>query len=141
MNNKPQQIGTVIILLNDKHQILLGRRKNAFKAGLYGLPGGRVDRGENLTDGARRELEEETGVFAQNLEYLSVVKEWQADNDSDFVHFVFLCKKWSREIQVLEPNKCEGWHWFSLNDLPKDILDGHLAAIESLNDGSALKDI
>ncbi|NCN03620.1 MAG: NUDIX domain-containing protein [Candidatus Pacebacteria bacterium] len=141
MDKKPQQIGTVIILLNNKNQILLGKRKNAFKAGLYGLPGGRIDRGENLTDGAKRELREETNLDAEDIRYLSVIKEWQEEKDHDFIHFIFLCKKWSRELQVLEPDKCEGWKWFSLDNLPKDILNGHLAAIESFSDGSSLKDI
>jgi 8-oxo-dGTP diphosphatase len=141
INKDSQHVGTAIIVLNNDNQILLGKRKNGFKAGLYGLPGGRIDKGENLTDGAKRELKEETNLDAEDIRYLSVIKEWQREEDHDFIHFIFLCKKWSGELQVLEPDKCEGWKWFSFDNLPKDILDGHLAAIESLNDGSSLKDI
>lgn len=141
INKDSQHVGTAIIVLNNDNQILLGKRKNGFKAGLYGLPGGRIDRGENLTDGAKRELREETNLDAEDIRYLSVIKEWQREEDHDFIHFIFLCKRWSGELQVLEPDKCEVWKWFSLEDLPRDILVGHLAAIESLNDGSSLKDI
>ncbi|MDH5532943.1 MAG: NUDIX domain-containing protein [Candidatus Pacebacteria bacterium] len=127
-----QPIGTTVIVLNKQNQILMGKRKNGYKEGQYGLPGGRLDRGERVEEGAKRELEEETGLDANKLEYLAVVKEWQEDNGYDFVHFVFICKDWKGDLQLLEPEKCEKWKWFDLDKLPDNILPGHLAGIETL---------
>lgn len=42
--------------------LLLVRRKEAVDRGLYELPGGKVEVGENLFDGLRREVKEETGL-------------------------------------------------------------------------------
>lgn len=141
MKNEPQQIGTATILLNEKGKVLLGKRKNGFKEGYYGLPGGRIDRGEKLKEGAKRELKEETNLIANHIEYLSVVKEWQKDEEQDFIHFIFLCDNWSGDLSLLELDKCEGWEWFDLDNLPDKILPGHLAGIKTLKDKSVIKDI
>lgn len=42
-----QNIGVPVILLKDK-KVLLAKRKNAFGAGLYGFPGGRLSEKETI---------------------------------------------------------------------------------------------
>ena len=133
MNHQP--IGTAIIVVNKDNQILLGKRKNAFRAGLYGLPGGRIEIGEKLQSGATRELKEETDLNSKKIEYLCTVKEWQKNENQDFIHFIFLCNDWSGKPKLLEPDKCEKWEWFDLENLPDNILPGHLAGINALKNG------
>lgn len=130
----PQQIGTAVIVINSKNQVLLGKRKNGFRSGTYGMPGGRVDRGEKLLECAKRELKEETGLDATSISHLGVVKEWQPSQDHDFVHFIFVCDSWEGKPIVVEPEKCENWEWYSLDSLPEDTLTGHKAAIDLLAD-------
>lgn len=137
-----QPIGTCVIVL-DKTQtkLLLGKRINAYKAGFYGLPGGRIDHAEQLETGARRELQEETGLKTHELEYIGVVREKQ--EAYSFIHFAFVCKKYKGTPKTLEPEKCEKWEWFSFNEFPKKILPGHKAAIELFmaKDHSTIKDL
>jgi 8-oxo-dGTP diphosphatase len=45
-------------------RVLVAERANAPGAGLYSLPGGMVELGETLMEGAARELREEVGVVA-----------------------------------------------------------------------------
>lgn len=40
---------------------------------IYELPAGKVDKGEDILVAAKRELEEETGLKAENLEYLGEI--------------------------------------------------------------------
>lgn len=60
----PSREGVSIALFKDR-KVLLVRRKHAPFAGLWSLPGGKIEPGETLRDAARRELEEETGIEAE----------------------------------------------------------------------------
>lgn len=134
-----QPIGTCAILINDQRQIVLGKRKNAYKAGLYGLPGGRAAVGESLEIAIAREVLEETGMVNLNFQYVGVVRENQGGYD--FVHFVFMARVGEQQPQLIEPDKCEGWDWCALEDMQEGVLPGHSAAIELFLNGEGLTDL
>lgn len=134
-----ENFGCVVIVLDDESQILIGKRKNGYKAGCYGIPGGRVGSQEKLIDAAKRELWEETGLAANELEHVGVVREWQEQNT--FIHFVYLCRDWKNEVQLKEPDKCEGWLWAKLDRLPEPVLPGHKKAITMYLDKQILQDL
>ncbi|MDO8451278.1 MAG: NUDIX domain-containing protein [bacterium] len=125
-----EPIGVAVILENSEGQILLGKRKNSYKAGLYGLPGGRLEKTESLDACAKRELFEETGLRVDAVKYLGVVREYQ--EGYSFVHFIFLSSGNIGKPEVTEPEKCEGWEWFHPHQIPKEILPGHRAGIRLL---------
>jgi 8-oxo-dGTP diphosphatase len=122
-----ESIGVPVIIL-DKTKILLGVRKNCYGAGAYGLPGGRLESNEPLEACAKRELLEEAGITAKSLKALGVVRDFQTDHN--FIHFAFVCEDFDGEVKLMEPQKCEGWEWFTLNNLPENILPGHAQAID-----------
>lgn len=126
---KPEEIGACIIVLSgDNKKLLLGKRKGGYKAGLYGIPGGRLNLTEKLIDCATRELLEETGLRTNSLEYLGAIRDLQ--DGYNFIHFAFLCRSYKGEPKTAEPDKCEGWGWFAFNSIPENILAGHKAAID-----------
>lgn len=61
--------GACVLLADAKNRLLLQRRTDN---GLWGLPGGSLEPGENLTDVAKRELFEETGLIANSLTLFNV---------------------------------------------------------------------
>lgn len=133
-----QRVGVIVLLLKE-NKLLLGKRKNGYGSGKYGIPGGRVDPGEKLESALKRELLEETGVMTVKLRLLGPIREDQGG--FVFVHFAYVCTDFEGEIQVLEPNKCEGWEWFPLDNLPKNILRGHRSAIKMYKEGITLMDL
>lgn len=127
MSQNPQPIRACVLILNSQGQVLLGKRKNSYKAGYYGLPGGRIDVNEPIATAIQREVKEETGLVLTDFEYVGVVRENQGDYD--FIHFIYVVKNVAQEPQLMEPDKCEGWEWldeFSGNN----ILPGHKAALD-----------
>lgn len=124
-----QTLGTCIIVLDStKEKVLLGKRLNSYKSGMYGLPGGRLEITEQLMECSKRELLEETGLKADFLEYVGVIRELQ--EGYSFIHFAFLCHDFKGDPKVTEPDKCEAWEWFQINNLPNNLLSGHQAALE-----------
>ncbi len=128
-----QNIGVGIFVFDSSQtKILLGKRKNSFRAGTWGIPGGRVGMKESIEDAMKRELSEEAGIKPIKFEYLGVVREYQKELSGSFIHFIFKCTKYSGEVTNVELKKCEGWVWYDLSELPKNVLKGHELALDLL---------
>ncbi len=56
------RLGVACAVINDQVQVLLSRREDL---NVWNLPGGRLDAGETLAQGAAREVREESGIIAQ----------------------------------------------------------------------------
>ena len=61
---------TVALIVNDRDELLVARRKKEPVRGTLDLPGGFVDMEETAEEGVCREVKEETGLDVVALEYL-----------------------------------------------------------------------
>lgn len=124
----------VMILKDDK--VLLGlRNPNKEKAsselngqGTWTMPGGKVEYMERLADAAKRELEEETSLIANDLKLICI-----SDDMTDTAHYVtagFLVNEYSGEIKTMEPKTILEWKWFDINNLPSNMYKPSKKVIE-----------
>ena len=100
------QCAASILCVDGEGRMLLGRRSDNH---LWGYSGGAAEIDERAEDCARRELLEEMGLAAEELEFFCVNSGPQAhyiypngDEVSNF-EVVYLCRKWSGE-----PEACDG---------------------------------
>ncbi len=77
----PQRISTVAALAIKNDKVLLVRHGEAAHhlSGVYGLPGGRLDQGETLLEGAAREFQEETGLIPEKSSMIEIPTVYEAD--------------------------------------------------------------
>ncbi len=112
------------VILKREEKILLGLRHpdpdkadSAFRSsGEWCLPGGKLEWGELLEEGAIREVKEETGITIRNPKVISV-----HNCKNEHAHFMtvgLLAYEWEGEAKVMEPDEITEWQWFDLNNLP-----------------------
>lgn len=118
------RIGANVLVVIDG-KVLMGKRLNAAGAGTYGVPGGHLEFGESLAAAAKRELTEETGLIAEEMEFITAIDQPRTTSPQHYIQFVFLCSKFSGDLRTIEPNKCEGWEWFDMDNLPENIFSSH----------------
>ena len=127
MQEKPIiKVGVNVFVLKDG-RLLLGKRIGKIGSGTWGLPGGHLEYGESLTDGAARELKEETGIVSNDLEFIHTIND-PRDN-CHYIHIGFIAKSWRGQPKITEPDKFAEWGWFDLKDLPQPIFVGHEKSI------------
>ncbi len=115
-------------------KVLLGKRKGAHGEGEWAFPGGHLEFGESVEACAARELKEEAGMKALSVE----MGPWTSDLMGPEKHYITIftfIPEFEGEPRLLEPDKCEGWEWFSWDQLPAPLFSSirSLMAKEGVN--------
>ncbi|PWA86043.1 NUDIX hydrolase domain-like protein (chloroplast) [Artemisia annua] len=128
-----QEIGVGVFILND-NKVLFGRRRSlTIAANSYAVPGGHLECGESFEECAAREVKEETGLDINNIELLTTTE--NVISDALHLRVIYMSANLSDPRQTpqnIEPDKCEGWEWHNLKNLPEPMF-GPLR--EMLRDG------
>lgn len=118
-------VGVGILVVDQKREkLLIGRR---IDSGLYGLPGGWLEFGEEFEECAARELEEECGISKQPscFKHIHTLNFYNFEKTFHAISCVMYCAIEENEAITLdnkEPNKCYGWFWITLPEM-KNMID------------------
>jgi len=113
---KPKVGVGVYIIKNGK--ILLGERIGSHQSNTYSAPGGKLEYGESWEQCAKRETKEETGLEIENVKFLGVTNDVMPKDNKHYITIAMIANLKSGEPEVLEPNKCLGWGWYELDNIP-----------------------
>lgn len=113
-----------IILYKDKYLLL--KRKNEPLKGRFWTPGGRVYRGEKITDALVRKIKEECGIDIKIISLMGFYEDFYPKNefDIDYVHtvsFVYMAIATSNKIILDDQSSAYRW----AKRLPKDFKIQH----------------
>lgn len=121
----------------DGSRLLLGLRKNTYGAGTWAMPGGHLNYMERADECLVREIKEEMSldIRASDMELLALTDDLQPDSPNHYLHLTFKVNLKGKVPQVTEPEFCEQWKWFELNNLPKNIFPPHKKIFETIASG------
>jgi ADP-ribose pyrophosphatase YjhB (NUDIX family) len=96
--------------------VLIRRDQDPFR-GLWGLPGGKVHRGEHLDAAVEREVAEETGLRARFVELRGVVTEKLIRAGQPDMHYLMLVCRLATRGTALRPSPEGEVRWFDPPEL------------------------
>lgn len=119
------QAGASIIVENENGQVLLEKRTDNHQ---WGYAGGSIELGETVEEAAKRELFEEMGLVADEMElfYINSGEETHyiyPNGDEVYnVEIIYICRKYHGTIKRQE-EEVEELKFFDVDDIPEDISD------------------
>jgi len=120
-------VGGVVV---HRNRVLLIRRGSEPLKGEWSIPGGLVELGEELADGVRRELHEETGLDVEPLEVLTVFDRIFRDGSRIRYHYVIVDYVCRRRGGRLKPDSdVVAARWVRREDLPQYHLTERATAV------------
>lgn len=116
-------VDVAIVTREARPRVLLIRRAKDPFAGSWALPGGFVDENEKLADAARRELVEETGVTAADLEQLYTAGDPGRDPRGWTVSVAYLAQVAPDALKPVAADDAQEVGWWPLDELPSLAFD------------------
>lgn len=120
------------LVLKQNNKILLQLRQNTgYLDGMWSFVAGHVEDGESAINGMIREAREEIGIhlLPSQIKVVHVIHRKTTRLNMDMF---FQCQSWDGKIQNMEPDKCGGLEFFSLEDLPLNMVDYNAEALKSI---------
>ena len=111
---KPKKVLTLTVI-HDGEKILLGMKKRGYAAGRWNGFGGKLEVGETIEAGMKRELNEESGLVSTNHEKIGVLT-FHSDEE-EHISEVHLYRIHDYEGDLIETEEMRP-QWFDFEDIP-----------------------
>jgi 8-oxo-dGTP diphosphatase len=134
MAHTPHTFIASYIICKKGDSVLLQRRfQTGFNDGMYSLPAGHVEPGENFTQALNREIKEEIGIIPDPA-HTSVAHIMHRNSETErvYVDTFYVSKKWDGEPTICEPEKCDDLSWHDINALPENTIPYIKRALEGI---------
>lgn len=112
-------VGVLVLTGENKNKVWAGMRKGSHGASTLALPGGHLEVNETWSDCAAREVEEEMGLSLTNVRFFHATNDIMLAEEKHYVT-IFMVASQSNPNEIpsnREPNKCEGWDAYTVDQL------------------------
>ncbi len=114
-------VGVAAAVFDATGRVLLVQRGRPPAAGSWGLPGGLLDVGEKLADGARREVREECGIEIAVGSVVGVFEPLQFDDQGRIEYHYVVVDFWASRVngEARAQDDAADVDWVAMNDLDR----------------------
>lgn len=122
-----------LIIKNKKGEILLQRRQGTtLWPGFLALPAGHIDEGEDPYEAAIREAKEELDIKITKKDISDTFVVMRKNKSlMPYYDVYFQISNYIGDIRIAEPLKCSELVWKDINNLPNDMIDFEISAINN----------
>ena len=139
MKQRNKAVPAVYLILEKNGAILMMKRYNTgYQDGNFGLPSGHVEINELPLAAMVRELEEELGVRVKkdDLKLVHTLYRAAHDETGERLDLFFAANRWEGEPKNREPQKCDDLQWFSLANLPNNMVPYIRFVLEKISENA-----
>ncbi len=110
------------LIVNANGEILLIKRAETEDVlpGVWDIPGGTLEDGEDPKEGTTREVKEETNLEVKNLRLFHYTSNVDQEKNKHFVRLIFSGQCMSSDIR-LNPEDHDEYRWVSPDNIPKNM--------------------
>lgn len=109
----------IAFVKNSGDELLLIRRVRGDYVGYWGLPGGKIEDNEHISESAVREIREETDISASFLKYLGTVSEILRSANAPKHFLLHIVELQAAHFKTKEQSEGES-RWFSKDDIKSE---------------------
>lgn len=123
---------TVQAWIDRDGSFLLLRRNQEPKKGVWNMPGGFVEPGEDGPEAISREVREETGLEIEVERLIGIYRSTYGDGDEEepILDIAYLCRETGGSFEM--SNESQEWKWFPLAEFPEPAFEGERRALADL---------
>ncbi len=124
-----------LILMKDDKILLLRRFNTGYEDGNYSVVAGHLEGNETFTEAMIREAKEEADIDIRPEDLETVHVMHRKVPTEERVDFFIRANKWEGEIKNMEPERCNELKWFTLDNLPTNVIPYVKHAIDYIKNG------
>lgn len=121
---------SVVLVRNPKSEVLLVRQNYGHR--FFGLPGGKIEIGEDPVSAAIRELREETGLDTGAVSAIGVHDLIYPGTGARYRAHAFSGSDVSGELAIQMPEEISSVGWFSMTGLPGPLTPSAIAVLAQI---------
>jgi 8-oxo-dGTP diphosphatase len=116
------KVGVCVFVVNEKNQYLVCLRNVPLGYQTYGLPGGKLKKGEDIIVGAKREVKEETNLDIDNLVEIGWTNDIYPELNLHYVTLFYFTRTYNGQVINVEyPDKCLELKWIDYKKSPANL--------------------
>lgn len=118
MERERHRVAADTVIEKDGQVTLVKRGQEPFQ-GMWVLPGGHVEEGEQVREAAVREAREETGLDIEVDGILGIYDEPGRDPRGPVISVVYICSTGGEELEA--DTDADEARWFSFEEIPEEL--------------------